>query len=52
MSLEPCMGAFIGIIFLHEHLTLIQWVALAFIVLALYWFNGNHKSKTKIEEVK
>lgn len=52
MSLEPCMGAFIGIIFLHEHLTLIQWVALAFIVLASIGSTATIKSKTKIEEVK
>ncbi|MCO8050255.1 MULTISPECIES: threonine/homoserine exporter RhtA [Proteus] len=52
MSLEPCMGAFIGIIFLHEHLTLIQWVALAFIVLASIGSTTTMKSKTKIEEVK
>lgn len=52
MSLEPCMGAFIGIIFLHEHLTLIQWVALAFIVLASIGSTVTIKSKTKIEEVK
>lgn len=52
MSLEPCMGAFIGIIFLHEHLTLIQWVALAFIVLASIGSTTTIKSKTKIEEVK
>ncbi|MBG2875167.1 threonine/homoserine exporter RhtA [Proteus alimentorum] len=52
MSLEPCMGAFIGIIFLHEHLTLIQWIALAFIVLASIGSTATMKSKTKIEEVK
>lgn len=52
MSLEPCMGAFIGIIFLHEHLTLIQWIALAFIVLASIGSTTTMKSKTKIEEVK
>lgn len=52
MSLEPCMGAFIGIIFLHEHLTLIQWVALAFIVLASIGSTATIKSKTKIEEIK
>lgn len=52
MSLEPCMGAFIGIIFLHEHLTLIQWIALAFIVLASIGSTATMKSKTKIEEIK
>lgn len=52
MSLEPCMGAFIGIIFLHEHLTLIQWVALVFIVLASIGSTTTMKSKTKIEEVQ
>lgn len=52
MSLEPCMGAFIGIIFLHEHLTLIQWMALAFIVLASIGSTTTMKTKTKLEEVK
>ncbi|HDT0721976.1 TPA: threonine/homoserine exporter RhtA [Proteus mirabilis] len=52
MSLEPCMGAFIGIIFLHEHLTLIQWVALAFIVLASIGSTATMKRKTKIEKVE
>lgn len=52
MSLEPCTGAFIGIIFLHEHLTLIQWVALAFIVLASIGSTVTMKAKTKLEEVK
>ncbi|WP_285714103.1 MULTISPECIES: threonine/homoserine exporter RhtA [Proteus] len=52
MSLEPCMGAFIGIIFLHEHLTLIQWIALAFIVLASIGSTATMKNKTKIEEIK
>ncbi|MBI6403890.1 threonine/homoserine exporter RhtA [Proteus sp. PR00208] len=52
MSLEPCMGAFIGIIFLHEHLTLIQWIALAFIVLASIGSTATMKNKTKLEEVK
>lgn len=52
MSLEPCMGAFIGIIFLHEHLTLIQWIALAFIVLASIGSTATMKNKTKIEGIK
>ncbi|OAT24139.1 threonine/homoserine exporter RhtA [Proteus myxofaciens] len=51
MSLEPCMGAFIGIIFLHEHLTLIQWLALASIVIASIGSTTTMKRKTKIQEV-
>nr|WP_286146050.1 threonine/homoserine exporter RhtA [Shigella sp. FC1967] len=44
MSLEPCMGAFYWYYFsLHEHLTLIQWVALAFIVFSVYWLNNDNE---------
>ncbi|MGP1956940.1 MAG: threonine/homoserine exporter RhtA [Arsenophonus sp. NC-PE1-MAG3] len=34
MSLEPAMGAFMGMIFLNEHLTLTQWFALFCIISA------------------
>jgi inner membrane transporter RhtA len=34
MSLNPAMGAFAGLVFLGEHLTLIQWTAIASIVAA------------------
>lgn len=34
MSVEPALAALSGIIFLGEHLTLIQWIALCFIVVA------------------
>ncbi|AUQ25207.1 threonine/homoserine exporter RhtA [Dickeya zeae] len=34
MSLEPAVAALSGILFLNEHLTLTQWLALAFIIIA------------------
>jgi inner membrane transporter RhtA len=34
MSLEPVIGAFVGLIFLQEALTLIQWLAISCIVIA------------------
>ncbi|MGP1933711.1 MAG: threonine/homoserine exporter RhtA [Arsenophonus sp. NC-XBC3-MAG3] len=34
MSLEPAMGAFMGMIFLNEHLTLTQWFGLFCIIIA------------------
>ncbi|QDX30363.1 threonine/homoserine exporter RhtA [Dickeya poaceiphila] len=34
MSLEPAVAALSGILFLHEHLTLTQWLALTFIIIA------------------
>ncbi|WP_226052145.1 threonine/homoserine exporter RhtA [Dickeya chrysanthemi] len=34
MSLEPAVAAMSGILFLNEHLTLTQWLALAFIIMA------------------
>ncbi|WP_299997602.1 threonine/homoserine exporter RhtA [uncultured Cedecea sp.] len=34
MSVEPALAALSGIIFLGEHLTLVQWIALFFIIVA------------------
>ena len=34
MSAEPGIGALSGLVFLHEHLTIIQWMAIALVVLA------------------
>ncbi|HID5218717.1 TPA: threonine/homoserine exporter RhtA [Providencia stuartii] len=51
MSLEPCMGAFLGIVFLQEHLTVTQWLALLCIVCASIGSTSTARSKTKIEEV-
>ena len=51
MSLEPCMGAFLGIIFLSEYLTAIQWAALLCIVIASIGSTSTSRSKTKIEEI-
>lgn len=39
MSLEPCMGAFLGIVFLNEHLTITQWLAFTVYRLRLYWLD-------------
>nr|WP_314264716.1 threonine/homoserine exporter RhtA [uncultured Moellerella sp.] len=51
MSLEPCMGAFLGIIFLSEYLTAIQWAALLCIVIASIGSTSTSRTKTKIEEI-
>jgi inner membrane transporter RhtA len=34
MSLEPAMAALCGLLFLHEHLTITQWLAVAMVVAA------------------
>ncbi len=34
MSLNPALGAVSGLLFLSEHLTLIQWAAITSIVMA------------------
>lgn len=45
MSLEPVIGAFIGTIFLHEHLILTQWFALFCIIIASICFISTVKEK-------
>lgn len=51
MSLEPCMGAFLGIVFLQEHLTGTQWLALLCIVCASIGSTSTAVPKSKIEKV-
>jgi inner membrane transporter RhtA len=34
MSIEPAFGAFSGLLFLHEHLSFAQWLAIICIILA------------------
>ncbi|MEX6210525.1 threonine/homoserine exporter RhtA [Providencia huaxiensis] len=51
MSLEPCMGAFLGIVFLQEHLTMTQWLALLCIVCASIGSTSTATPKSKIEKV-
>jgi inner membrane transporter RhtA len=34
MSIDPAFGALIGFIYLHERLTIVQWLAIALIILA------------------
>lgn len=51
MSLEPCMGAFLGIVFLNEHLTMTQWLALLCIVCASIGSTSTAVPKSKIEKV-
>ena len=34
MSLEPAIGALCGLLFLHEQLTLLQWLAIGAIIVA------------------
>ncbi|HGJ5875332.1 MAG TPA: threonine/homoserine exporter RhtA [Arsenophonus sp.] len=51
MSLEPAMGAFMGMIFLHEHLTLTQWFALFCIIGASIGSTLTMKTKTEIVEI-
>ncbi|MDC9589027.1 threonine/homoserine exporter RhtA [Xenorhabdus sp. XENO-10] len=52
MSLEPALGALSGIIFLNEHLAVIQWVALFCIICASIGSTLTIKQKTKIERVE
>ncbi|MBD2815707.1 threonine/homoserine exporter RhtA [Xenorhabdus sp. Flor] len=52
MSLEPALGALSGIIFLNEHLTTTQWLALFCIICASIGSTSTVKQKTKIEKVK
>ena len=34
MSIEPAFGALIGVVYLHELLTTVQWTAVALIIVA------------------
>ncbi|MGV7961557.1 threonine/homoserine exporter RhtA [Photorhabdus tasmaniensis] len=51
MSLEPALGALSGIVFLNEHLTMIQWLALFCIIFASIGSTSTIKGKPKITEV-
>ncbi|HHH1735483.1 TPA: threonine/homoserine exporter RhtA [Yersinia enterocolitica] len=51
MSLEPALAAISGLIFLNEHLTLIQWLALASIISASIGATLTIKSKPQIDEI-
>ncbi|WP_445494205.1 threonine/homoserine exporter RhtA [Photorhabdus sp. SF281] len=51
MSLEPALGALSGIVFLNEHLTIIQWLALFCIILSSIGSTSTIKGKPKITEV-
>ncbi len=52
MSLEPVVGAMVGITFLHEHLTFTQWLALTCIVIASMGAALTIKPKSKIKKIK
>ncbi|MEM8057826.1 threonine/homoserine exporter RhtA [Morganella morganii] len=52
MSLEPVIGAMVGIIFLHEHLSFAQWLALSCIVVASMGAALTIKPKSKIKSVE
>lgn len=49
MSLEPALAALSGIIFLNEHLTLLQWLALASIISASIGATMTIRPKSQIE---
>ncbi|AKH64491.1 MULTISPECIES: threonine/homoserine exporter RhtA [Photorhabdus] len=51
MSLEPALGALSGIVFLNEHLTTIQWLALFCIIFASIGSTSTIKRKPKITKV-
>jgi len=51
MSLEPAMAALSGMLFLNEHLSLLQWLALAAIIAASIGASLTIKTKTQIVEV-
>lgn len=51
MSLEPAMGAFMGMIFLNEHLTLTQWFALFCIIGASIGSASTMKTKNETVEI-
>jgi inner membrane transporter RhtA len=49
MSLEPALGAIAGLIFLSEHLTLLQWAAIAAIMVASAGSAFSHATKREAE---
>lgn len=51
MNLEPVMGAFMGMIFLNEHLTLTQWFALFCIIGASIGSASTMKTKNETVEI-
>lgn len=51
MSLEPAMAALSGMLFLNEHLTMVQWLALAAIITASIGSTLTIKSKPQIEKL-
>lgn len=51
MSVEPALAAISGIIFLGEHLTFIQWVALFFIIVASAGSTLTIKRESKITSI-
>lgn len=51
MSIEPALAAISGIIFLGEHLTFIQWVALFFIIVASAGSTLTIKRESKITPI-
>ncbi|QUY49734.1 threonine/homoserine exporter RhtA [Serratia plymuthica] len=51
MSLEPAMAALSGMLFLNEHLTVAQWLALAAIITASMGSTLTIKSKPQIEKL-
>ncbi|CAI2134668.1 Inner membrane transporter rhtA [Serratia ficaria] len=51
MSLEPAMAAFSGMLFLNEHLTGVQWLALAAIIAASMGSTLTIRPKPQIEKL-
>ncbi|GAA3595909.1 MAG: threonine/homoserine exporter RhtA [Gibbsiella quercinecans] len=49
MSLEPALAALSGMVFLNEHLTPVQWAALAAIIIASIGATLTLKTQTRIE---
>ncbi|SUB30056.1 threonine and homoserine efflux system [Yersinia pseudotuberculosis] len=51
MSLEPALAAISGLVFLNEHLTLVQWLALASIISASVGASLTIKPKPQLDQV-
>jgi inner membrane transporter RhtA len=51
MSLEPALAAVAGLIFLNEHLALVQWLALASIICPSIGATLTIKPKPQLDEV-